>query len=98
MSRPKHYWYSTAKMMIKRYPSLEHGTLQERVWYTSINEALEDTLALPNGDMRCKAIYEVLIHQRHTPKGTADLLNYSERQINRWINSFVNSVGKKAGY
>lgn len=99
MSRPKNYWFFTAKSMVMRYGQIKNGkSRQEKIWTKAINEVLEDTGKRENGEYKVKAIIAVLLDKRLTALGASEELHYSERTIRRWTEEFVNEVGKKAGY
>lgn len=98
MSRPKHEWYGFIRMKISRYKSETEKTMQNAIFSNAIADAMEETAKLPNGDLRLKAVSEILIRKTKTYEGMAQELHYDYRTIQNWINSFVNLVGKKAGY
>lgn len=99
MSRPRYYWHGIARKMIQRYPMLgEERSMQAAIFRQAIDEALDETAKLPNGELRLAAIKDVLIDQTRTLYGEAAKVNYSEKTVQNWINSFVRLVGKKAGY
>lgn len=99
MSRPKNYWFFTAKSMVMRYNQIKSGkSRQEKIWTKAISETLEDTRNRENGEYKAKAITAVLLDKRLTTLGASEELHYSERTIRRWTEEFVNEVGKRAGY
>ena len=99
MSRPKHYWFGISKGMICRYTQIKNGeSRQEKNWTKAIEDALEAARGLENGEYRVEAIRLVLLDKKLTQPGAADALHYSERTIRRWIEGFVNDVGRRAGY
>lgn len=96
--RPKHYWYGIVKKQISMNKKADKTKLQTLIIETAIQEANKETLKLPNGELRLRAVNDILIAQRHNYEGVAYELNYSEKTIKNWINSYVNLVGRKAGY
>ena len=99
MSRPKYYWNGMVQKMIKRYPKLkDEKTPQAGIYIKSIEKALDETSKLPNGELRVQAIETIYFDKTKTVDGIALDLNYSPIQIRRWLNSFVNLVGKNAGF
>lgn len=98
MSRPRHYWYSFVKKMIMSPEIWEDKSLQAAVFRNAIKDATDETLAFPDGELRMKAVNEILIQKIRTYEGVGQEMNYDARTIQRWINCYVNLVGKKAGY
>lgn len=99
MSRPRYYWYGSVKKMISRYTILaQESSLQSAIFQKAIDISLEETKKLPNGEERVKAIEIILIKQTKTAEGVALEMNYSWRTIQNWITSFVNMVGRNAGF
>lgn len=99
MSRPKNYWFFTAKSMVGRYYQIKQGrSRQEKIWTKAIDQALEETSKQDNGSYKVSAVRAVLLDNRLTTLGAANELHYSERTIRRWTEDFVNLAGKKAGY
>ena len=99
MGKPKHYWYGIVKRMI--ISSSKHDreeSLQQYIIAVAIENANKETLNLPDGEDRLKAVNIVLIQHRKNFYGAAQELNYSPRTIQRWVNSYINLVGRKAGY
>ena len=99
MGKPKYYWYGSVKKMIMHSSNVKKDeSLQAYIFKKAIEEATRETLKLPNGKKRMQAVNEILIKQTKTYDGVASELNYEQRTIQSWITSFVNLVGKKAGY
>lgn len=99
MSKPKHYWYGNVKRLIMSYDKLkEDHTLQATIMLHAIDDAKEETLRLPHGEERIRTIDAVLIKQTKTIDGMTIELHYEERTVRSWVQSFVNLVGRKAGY
>lgn len=97
MSRPRFYWYDISKKMIMRYPDLDNNDI-ELMFKIAIESNIEDLKAKSNAEDRIKAVKMVLIDHTHTTSGAALILHYSDRNVQYWINEFVNSVGKEAGF
>lgn len=74
------------------------NSLQAIMFTKAINEALEETAKLPQGDLRIKAINAILINKTKTCEGVAQELFYEQRTIQNWTISFIKLVGRKAGY
>ena len=99
MSRPKNYWNPIVKKMIYQYPNFNNEkSLQAGIFSNAIEVSLDDTKKLPYGELRIKAIDEVYFKKLKTCEGIAMEMNFSTRTVQGWLNSFVNSVGKNAGY
>lgn len=98
MSRPRYYWHGFVRKQIILRNKIEEGTLQKDLLDKAINEALAETREMDNGELRLKAIEEVLLLNRKTYTGVAFDLGYEYHTIQRWINKFVYMVGRKAGY
>ena len=99
MSRPKNYWFFTAKKMCLRYPHLKnYNGLQEVLWYNAIVKTLQQTEELPNGPERLIVIQKVLFDKTDTVIGMSQKLAYCERVLWQWVNDFINTVGKNAGF
>ena len=97
MSRPRHYWYVIVKKMIEEYPYRERK-LQAKLYEEAIEEALEETKKLPNGELRLKVINGVLFNKSLTCGGAAQSVGYEIHTIQKWISSFIHIVGRKVGY
>lgn len=99
MSRPRHYWYGIVKKMVMQYPELKNdGSKQAAEYVEAINKCLEDTRQMDEGENRLKAIDMVYFKKTETKIGAANILHYSDRTITRWLNSFVNAVGRQVGF
>lgn len=99
MSKPKHYWYGIArKMCMRYYKLLDWKSMQEFVFLNAINRSLSELEQYPDATDRHAAIEYVLFLQRGSIVGAAHRLHYSEATIQRWINQFVNTVGRNAGF
>lgn len=99
MGRPRYYWYGIVRQMIMATDKVkDERSMQSAIFTNAMNDAMEETLKLPNGKLRVKAVGEVLIKKTKTIEGVAQEVHYEHRTVQGWINSFVNLVGKKAGY
>lgn len=99
MSRPKHYWYGSIRKMIMSSDLIKNErTLQATIFARAFEDAIEETRKLPNGELRLKAVDEILIKKTKTYEGVALEVSYERKTIQNWVTSFVNLVGKKAGY
>lgn len=98
MSKPRYYWYNIVKGLIKKSKHVKDISLQATILNTAMIQAEIETLKLPNGDLRMYAVRELLIDQNSTIERVCEKVNYQERTVQGWISSYVNLVGKKAGY
>ncbi len=99
MSRPKNYWYGTVKKMVMRYPKLKsEKSIQAGIYCNAIERTLLEEKNTEDSDMRVRAIQKVYFEKVLTIEGAAIEFGYSERQVRRWLESFVNRVGKNAGF
>lgn len=98
MSRPKNDYYGYIMMRIKKYPGIkkEPGLVPMLQW----NAIEKELKKLDNEKDRDKleAVNMVLIKKTHTVEGAALVLHYSYDTVKRWIQNFVNSVGKNSGF
>lgn len=98
MSKPKYYWYNIVKGLIKKSKEVKEISLQSTILNTAMIQAEKETLKLPNGELRMYAVKELLIDNTSTIERVCAEVNYQERTVQGWISSYVNLVGKKAGY
>lgn len=99
MSRPRHYWYGSIKKMIMKSEQIKkERTLQATIFTHALEDAIEETKKLPNGELRLKAVDQILIKQTKNYEGVAFDFNYERKTIQNWVTSFVNLVGRKAGF
>ena len=99
MSRPRYYWYGNVKKMIMKHDILENDrSLQASILRFAIEEAMDETAKLPHGEERIQAIDDILFKNEKSYESVAREFHYEQRTIQGWITSFVNLVGKKAGY
>lgn len=100
MSRPRFYWYGIARKMVMQYPRYKTGvkSVQEQRFADAIEKVYNETASLPDGKARALAIDEILFKKTSTYEGIGQRLHYDWRTIQNWINKFINSVGKEAGF
>lgn len=99
MGRPRYYWYGIVRQMIMASKKLEsEKSVQSAIFSNAMRDAKNETLKLPNGELRVKAVDDVLINKTKTIEGVSQEVHYEHRTVQGWINSYVNLVGKKAGY
>ncbi len=99
MGKPKHYWYGIVKRLIMESPSHDkEESLQQYIISMAMEKANKETLKLPNGEERLRAVELVLIKKNKNVYGAALELYCSSRKVERWISSYINLVGRKAGF
>jgi len=99
MSHPKHYWYGSIRKMIMSSELIKkERTLQATIFSRALEDAIDETRKLPNGELRLKAVDEILIKKTKTYEGVALDVCYERKTVQNWVTSFVNLVGKKAGF
>lgn len=99
MSRPRHRWYGFVRASIEHMrESSPEDSIQDAIFFHAFNDAVSETLKLPNGDMRVEVVENVLVKRISTIEGEAMRIHYSDATIKGWVNSFVNLCGIKAGY
>lgn len=98
MSKPKHKWYGSVKKQIMDRAWENPNSFQDFLMQKAMYEATQKTLKLPNGEDRMDAVEKILIQQEKNYDGVAMEMYTSRPTIERWITSFVNMVGKEAGY
>ena len=98
-ARYKNYWYGLSQTMIRRYPGIksERG-IQSAIFTQAIEQALEDTARLNDGDSRIQVIKLIYFDKTDTIDGAALKVHASRRTVQRWSSAFVNMVGKYAGF
>lgn len=96
--KAKNPWYSEIKRRIGEGRWKKPVTFQDYVLMKAVLEARLETEHLPNGELRLQAIEEILIKKSKNYQAFARDNYYDSRTVQRWINSYVNLVGKKAGY
>lgn len=97
VSRPKYYWYGISRKMINRYPKLNKARPMEKKFKEAIDRQMLTMLDTDEGQEKVKVIQAVCFEHRAAEE-IAEETFYSERTIQRWINDFVNSVGKRVGF
>ena len=99
MGKPKHYWYGIVKRLIMESPSHDkEESLQQYIISMAMEKANKETHKLPNGEERLRAVELVLIKKNKNVYGAALELYCSSRKVERWISSYINLVGRKAGF
>lgn len=99
MSNPRNYWFFTAKKMCQRYRQLKRYTgLQEILWFNAIEKTWKETGKLEKGSERQLVIQKVLFDKTDTVLGMTYKVGYCERVLWQWVNDFINTVGKNAGF
>ena len=99
MSNPRHWWYGFIKRAIRSWGKDPEKTEPAYVMLnTAVRTAFEEVGKKEDAELQVKAINMVLIKCTHTIDGAALELNMSKRQIQRYVNAFVNRVGVLMGY
>ena len=98
MSKPREYYYGDIKKWIMRKDKLPESRLQVNVLLSAFDEAMAQTAKLDNGELRLKAIEDILINKTKTYIGVAQEIHYDWRTVQNWVTSFVNLVGQLAGF
>lgn len=89
MSRPKEYYYGDIKKWIMAMDKLPPQRIQVKVFKSAYAEAIKETANLPNGELRLKAIDEILIKKTRTYTGVAQEIHYDWRTVQNWITSLL---------
>lgn len=97
MSKPRYAWYGEVRRRITEGHWKEPKTFQDYILNKAIYEAKIDTERLPNGTERLKAIDAILIKDKTYTQTEMEMF-FSWRTLQNWTTSFVNLVGKKAGF
>ena len=85
--------------MIKNYPAIKNEhTTQACIFVNAIENAVAETRALPDGDLRVRAIEMLYFKGTHTIEGAATKVGVSERTLQYWMSRFVKLVGRNAGF
>lgn len=100
MGKPRFYWYGVVKTMIMQYPrmSINPTSEIEKKFCQAVEKAIADTLKMPDGELRVKAIKEIYFIKTKTAEGVAQEFFYNKRTIQGWTSNFVYKVGKNAGF
>lgn len=98
MSKPRYPWYGEVKRRIMEGNWQEPKSFQDYILMKAMFEAKKDTEKLPNADIRLEAIEAILERKTSTYNSFGMNKHYDWRTVQNWITSFVNLVGKKAGY
>lgn len=97
MSKPNKYYYSVAKKLIMLSRDLPEDKLIPAMVKLAMKDTNQETLKLPDGELRMRAVDDVLIKQLYTIDGEAYRIGYSERTVQGWISSYVNLFGHNLG-
>jgi len=97
MSRPRYYWYGIVRKQIRLNATIDQSEQSDKI-RDAMKATEQEFKKLPDGELRLKAVKDILIDNRLTYEGEALEINYSWQTVKGWINSYVNSVGRKAGY
>lgn len=97
MSRPRYYWHNMVRKQIMLNKTIAQSEQRDKI-REAMAETDRETLKLPNGEERLYAVKAVLIEQSKNYDGVAYELNYDWHTIQKWVNTYVNQVGKRAGY
>lgn len=99
MSNPRYYWYGFVKnKVVGRYNQLDSNNEIERKFVSAVDDTLKEIETEENGEAKLKAIHAICLSQTHTTHGAAEMLNYSDDTVYRWVGAFVKNVGIKAGF
>ena len=98
-ARYKNYWYVVAQTMVRRYPGIKQEKgIQAAIFAKAIEQALEDTAKLVDGEIRLRAIQLIYFDKTDTIDGASLKVHASRRTVQRWCSAFINSVGRYAGF
>lgn len=99
MSRPKYWWYGNVVKAVRHYPAIKEDTSkQSKKYCKAIEESLEEIRMLDTGEEQIEVIDLVYFRKTMTREGAAMKVGYSDRQVQRWLNRFIYSVGHKVGF
>lgn len=97
--RYRYYWYPAVLDMITNKEMIStEDSIQANIYRRAIDQAIEETQALKDGDERMQAIKMIYFDQTHTVDGVADKLHRCKDTIKKWLQKFVLAVGKNAGF
>lgn len=94
-SREKSWTY--IKSMVRDYPKYQQGGVRNHVQQAekdAVEAAVQETLAMPDGENRIRMIDYVYWRRTHTIAGAASVIHYSERTAVQWHGEFLRLVGK----
>lgn len=92
MSSPKYLWWGYVNNMLRAYPD---NTNQEET--AAINEAIEITGNLVDGEDRLKAVRLVFFDETHKIAGAAMKIHCSPETAQNWLRDFKYLVAKQRG-
>ena len=97
MSKFRYWWYEIVKKAIK-FANAEPACKENVEYLQASKKAFEDLEKLPEVKERTFAINEILIYDRSSKVAVSEKIHYSPRTIQRWLISFIVSVGKYKGF
>ena len=98
-SRYNKWWYGDVLNDLKNLDHIKNdNTMQATIFLTAVKNAEKETLLLPNGEDRLKAVNMIYYKKTHSVHGAARALYVSYSTVKRWLSAFVVAVGYNAGY
>lgn len=104
MSKPREYWWSYAKAMIRVYPELKRkAEAQEPLSNTkqrelaAVTQAIERTRQMQTGDIRLSVVDMVLWQKGYTVDSAAVKHHCSKATAERYHGEFIHLVGECYG-
>lgn len=98
-SRYRTYWYGMVLQAVKRFPEIERDdSVMSNILTVAVYKTLREMEKLPDGHLRVRAVRMIYFDKSHTEEGVAMALNVSRATVQRWLNYFIRSVGKYAGF
>ena len=99
MSKPRYGWWGYVKWMIRQYPArkdqhIQGNALKER---QAVQQAVDETAQMENGEERLQVIDLVFFRQTHTLEGAAMMIPCSYMTARRWHNDFIKKVARNYG-
>lgn len=92
MSNPKYLWWGYINNMLRGYPD-KTNEKETR----AINEAIEITKGLIDGEERIKAVRLVFFDETHKIAGAAMKIHCSPETAQNWLRDFKYLVAKQHG-
>ena len=85
--------------MIRQYPArkdqhIQGNALKER---QAVQQAIDETAQMENGEERLQVIDLVFFRQTHTLEGAAMMIPCSYMTARRWHNDFIKKVARNYG-
>lgn len=104
MSKPREYWWSYAKAMIRAYPELKRkAEAQESLSNTkqrelaAVTQAIERTRQMRTGDIRLSVVDMVFWQKGYTVDGAAVKHHCSKQSAKLYHGDFIRLVGECYG-